>query len=372
MPFHTIKVADAGEKQVDQKHIPTIDRYPHDTGGPTEGKVRATYGGKTSCAAIFYKAVPDSVSVAGFKYAFNPSEVRWRRMEWNKHQLTFDNFTLKVTDWGLCYVFNDIANGLPGLNVTEAGMAFGLNIALNANQDKYFYQARPRKGAGFQVVLYDRGTEPSVGSNGFATAVGMSTFVGADITEYRNLEAPYGDCEPMKLKYFPSYGHSECILECEIDFYIDQCLEAPACSTFQYFTCIIPAYDVFIQTQSCECPVPCFQREYSAFISTTKYPSTFWIDVEADRIDGTEWDARDNLCELSVYMKNLNILHISQQTGYTFSSLLSDIGGGLGLWIGGSILTCFEVFDLIVYSLYVTSKRIQRQKQRPTGVLNGR
>ena len=37
------------------------------------------YRNKVSWWAIVYNSVPQAVSLAGMKYAFNPGEVRWRR-----------------------------------------------------------------------------------------------------------------------------------------------------------------------------------------------------------------------------------------------------------------------------------------------------
>ena len=74
--------------------------------------------------------------------------------------------------------------------------------------------------------------------------------------------------------------------------------------------------------------------------------------------------------ELSIVefeMKTDDMIVTKENPGYTFVQLLSDIGGQLGLWIGMSVVTVFELLDL----LYEFSKTICtkcRNKKRHTFV----
>lgn len=45
-----------------------------------------------------------------------------------------------------------------------------------------------------------------------------------------------------------------------------------------------------------------------------------------------------------------------------FPSFVGDIGGSLGLWLGGSVLTFFEFFDLFSNSIYVYTKRVPNRR----------
>eukprot|EP00057_Strongylocentrotus_purpuratus_P022538 XP_011677012.1 PREDICTED: acid-sensing ion channel 3-like [Strongylocentrotus purpuratus] len=140
---------------------------------------------------------------------------------------------------------------------------------------------------------------------------------------------------------------------------------APAreCTAYEFFDCMTPSYDSYTQgviEQSCHCPVPCFNRQYKPSVSTLTSPSLHWSTYAADQLQVTPEHFRDNICSLVIFMKELSIETISQQIKYPFFSLLCDIGGSLGLWLGGSILTLFEVVDLFSIATYVYTKMKQR------------
>ncbi|XP_072171079.1 acid-sensing ion channel 2-like [Diadema setosum] len=344
----------------------------------------ARYHDKMSWFAIFYKAIPEAVGLAGIKYAFNPAEVRTRRLfwlflvlsamgvtgyqlidrsiyfasnpksvdisvdydkekdfpsvaicnynsfraemvigtrfgdfleelsldplninltayqpalgalqnmtglfvnmthtlestlilgSWGQEPLTVANFTLRVTDWGVCFVFNDENNGLPKLTLRAAGKRYSLRLTLDARQFEYYFEPKGRGSAGFQVVLYDYGTEPSIEDSGFGIAPGEMTLAAVDVIEYTNLPPPHGQCGEKALMYYDRYGHTECYNECSEDYIRGEC----GCKT--------------------------------------------------------------------LVMKG-------------------DIGGSLGLWLGGSILTLFEIVDAIGHSAYVYSRTQPQQKNK--------
>ncbi|XP_072171570.1 acid-sensing ion channel 1C-like [Diadema setosum] len=414
-----------------------------------------TYRDKMSWLAIFYKSVPDGIGLAGIKYAFNPAEVRWRRMFWlllvsagfgalcyqitdrciyystfpksvdvsveyvdelafptvafcnynsfrfsqisgtdldiffhdmyydptfnmssyysyltsvnltdlyndyghevetsvyqvsmNQLVLPIQNVTRKIFDWGTCFVFNDAEDESPGFTVRAAGKNYGLEIVMSVEQYEYFWEPKDRTTAGFHVAVYDRGTFPLIEETGFAVHPGTHTLVGLDMEEVTNLEPPHGQCKNKKLRYFDYYGHMECIAECQTVFFVDTC----GCK-------VLAMLDVFILDVKCDCPVPCASRNYHTFLSSAMYPSNYHASVLASEYDADSSLFQDNIIVVSIYFRDMSVQKVSQQIAYSFFSLLCDIGGALGLWLGGSILTVFEVFDLFGHSAYVYSRR---------------
>ena len=61
-----------------------------------------------------------------------------------------DDFQLFITDWGICYTFNNPANRSDVLQFNQAGSGSGLYLRLNIEQDEYF-SFKNRGGAGFKV-----------------------------------------------------------------------------------------------------------------------------------------------------------------------------------------------------------------------------
>lgn len=51
---------------------------------------------------------------------------------------------------------------------------------------------------------------------------------------------------------------------------------------------------------------------------------------------------------MEIFYKELNYEHIQQQISFQTLTLLSEIGGLLGLLLGASVLTVFEFIDFVV------------------------
>ena len=51
---------------------------------------------------------------------------------------------------------------------------------------------------------------------------------------------------------------------------------------------------------------------------------------------------------LDIYYNQLSVEKVVQQPAFEFLSLLSEIGGFLGLLLGASVLTVCEIFDFIL------------------------
>ncbi len=69
----------------------------------------------------------------------------WRTVE----KCSYENFTQIITDFGVCYTFNNPRDLSKTLTVRQTGYEHGLFLRLNLEQYDYFYGER--KGAGFKV-----------------------------------------------------------------------------------------------------------------------------------------------------------------------------------------------------------------------------
>lgn len=71
-------------------------------------------------------------------------ECMWRELK----PCNADDFQQIITDWGVCYSFNNPANRSNVLRVNQAGSGSGLFLRLNVEQDEYIGL---RASAGFKV-----------------------------------------------------------------------------------------------------------------------------------------------------------------------------------------------------------------------------
>lgn len=75
---------------------------------------------------------------------------------------------------------------------------------------------------------------------------------------------------------------------------------------------------------------------------------------------------RKNLVSLDIFYEELSYDSIEQKETIKYTSLISDIGGTLGLFLGLSFLTVFEFLDLFVVLIWSACTRSNRVKSIST------
>ena len=63
-------------------------------------------------------------------------------------------------------------------------------------------------------------------------------------------------------------------------------------------------------------------------------------------------DARKNLLLVNIYYSDISYNYISESPYWTWTSLFSNFGGQLGLFIGMSVLSFIEFIDLIFQLIF--------------------
>ncbi|XP_068694066.1 degenerin-like protein unc-105 [Montipora foliosa] len=58
--------------------------------------------------------------------------------------------------------------------------------------------------------------------------------------------------------------------------------------------------------------------------------------------------ARDNMALVNIYYDSMTVTHLKQTPAMTWTTLLGDVGGQLGLFIGCSLITLVEFFGLFL------------------------
>ncbi|ESP02498.1 hypothetical protein LOTGIDRAFT_138301, partial [Lottia gigantea] len=166
---------------------------------------------------------------------------------------------------------------------------------------------------------------------------------------------PHGHCENMKLKYFEVYSPDNCQIECLTELTIQNCgcrLQSMPYNSGYYF-CFTPTSAIFLLFKThdqCSCSVAC---SFKIFDPTLSYSSLSKM-VQSRLLHGIDLDSltrKRNFLVVNLYYKELNYEQITQQRAYDIIALLCDIGGSMGLFIGASVMTMFEVIDLLSNSL---------------------
>ncbi|XP_022092885.1 acid-sensing ion channel 2-like [Acanthaster planci] len=222
----------------------------------------------------------------------------------------------------------------------------------------------PRDSVGIKVALHHQNDIPKGMSKdlGFALSPGTYNLAEVTMSQITNQPMPYGKCATKQLKHVEMYSVMACILDCQTDYVVEKCHckdafmpgDFPVCSPYQLQTCLNPMMESFISSfeTNCSCPVPCERTEYSTMLSSGIFPARH-VAMALDKELNMSMDySRNNLLELIVYFEELKYTRITQQPAYSLESLLSDIGGSMGLFMGVSILTLFELMDVLLRTVY--------------------
>ena len=68
---------------------------------------------------------------------------------------------------------------------------------------------------------------------------------------------------------------------------------------------------------------------------------------------------------MDIYYKQLSIEEVRQQPTFEFLSLLSEVGGFLGLLLGASVLTVCEVIDFVIITVGAACHKRQQTDVSP-------
>ena len=121
--------------------------------------------------------------------------------------------------------------------------------------------------------------------------------------------------------------------------------------------------------ESCDCYPPCKEIVYDTLYSSSALPeninedSTFYSFIKQflyvefspakrillqEKYDPKEYEKKmeGHISRLNVYIADRNIIKTTETPYYEAIQLVSDIGGQLGLWLGISVMTLFEVLQV--------------------------
>ncbi|XP_020604471.1 amiloride-sensitive sodium channel subunit alpha-like [Orbicella faveolata] len=115
------------------------------------------------------------------------------------------------------------------------------------------------------------------------------------------------------------------------------------------------------------CPPPC--REITLKLSTsyslwpTKAYEAFYmaeLKKRTKEVDGSD-NFRANVLKVDIFFEELNYEVISEEPSYELANFVSDLGGSLGLWIGMSVLSFAELFELLLLICLSVGRKLKNE-----------
>mmetsp|Transcript_24415 Transcript_24415/g.61783 ORF Transcript_24415/g.61783 Transcript_24415/m.61783 type:complete len:274 (+) Transcript_24415:1393-2214(+) len=242
-------------------------------------------------------------------------------------------------------------------------------MILNIQSDRYL-GLQPNSGA--KMVVHNANVPP-IPNTGIALKPGSLTQVAIarrEIVSINNEDCYFDifgslskSCEDLPLNV--SYSVSQCYRDCEgtiIEQYCN-CTAAgyvsstnpslPECKLSD-FSCMDAVRSYFDEhdeaVAECNCLERCNVVEYLGTPSSFNYPAPSYAKhfLSTAFPDSDAIDFEQDAIILEVFFRDLNSEIVKESWSYTPTSLLSDLGGNMGLFVGFSILTLFELAEFFV------------------------
>ncbi|XP_071845764.1 epithelial sodium channel subunit beta-like [Apostichopus japonicus] len=304
------------------------------------------------------------------------------KCEWQGFPCAPSNFsTFYSSTYGNCFTFG--RRNTTELQASHPGPLNGLVLELFVEQDEYL--ADLTDTIGLSLVVHEADKMPLPEDDGILISTGFNTAIGIKKLEISRLGEPYFEClhqgeqsgEHIQDYYVEKFNVAYSLKTCERSCYqhavISNChcmdpafptgknnTEAP-CSSETEKQCQDTTFSMYQKGDvACDCVNRCVEQIYIPSISMAQWPSDavsvgvladiMSTNVEARRHlsraeDPHEWLER-NVAKVQIFFEEFNYEKITQYKSYTFGDLLSDIGGQLGLWLGISVLSLFEVVEI--------------------------
>ncbi|KAK3790663.1 hypothetical protein RRG08_048787 [Elysia crispata] len=284
------------------------------------------------------------------------------------------NFTRSLTSrYGNCYTLQYRKFMSRSSNPSD-----GLQLKLFLETDDYVPGIANSKG--IQVVIHDQGTLPFPEEDGMAVKAGTETFIGLRRVEISRLGSPYGKCTSAedfmaknKIKYTRTACQKVCresrtrhvcgcydIMQQEVNSVLKRSRNLKACQTKEELQCALKISTRFENNMDiCDCYRPCRETTFEKTVSSRNWPNPSFASLLSSAAckhnssvcntlpHKSEYQLREEFVKLVIYYEDLNYEELTESADYELDQFLSDVGGTIGLWIGLSLLSLFEIIHLI-------------------------
>ncbi|XP_029469367.1 LOW QUALITY PROTEIN: amiloride-sensitive sodium channel subunit gamma-like [Rhinatrema bivittatum] len=303
--------------------------------------------------------------------------------------------------FGNCYTFNSQKTtdqqgnliNMETLNITKAGFMYGLHLELFIQQIEYIRDMT--HAAGIRLLIHDQSQMPFPEDEGVNIPPGAETDIGMMKVHIKRLKSPYESLctegEDVRNFYKDIYGagytREACKRTCAQQSIMENCgcrhWEFASPKELHYAKCnlstpgirnCVELYEFKFAHDdlNCHCPLQCTEELYELTVSGSQWPSTAFIENFSKELRdmGGQMNViaddptliRDNL-KVVVYFKQLNYELIEEEPSMTISEidLISNMGGLVGLWVGFSVCTLAEFFELFIDVLLFLIRRCLRK-----------
>ena len=300
--------------------------------------------------------------------------------------------------YGNCFVFNSGKNSkgdiLPKLKNMIDGSLHGLNLILYVGIPDYFQGFYQYSGV---KIFVSNSSFKSMFENEISVSTGAETYITLQRTFLNQLAYPYSNCHIQANQNSNSFGSEiyKKIVQSNYSYTQRDC--AIMCYQFtieqkcKCYDLLFPPINAKIQcdiSDSCyinqafdynnnfnksdafkcikSCPIECNKEIFSYTLSQVNSLSKSFAKnylnnevIKSKFIDRTPTfsDIKNGLVSLKIYYDTLSYTEIEESPSITEISLVSNIGGTLGLFLGISLLSFIEIFEILFEIMFIIFKK---------------
>ena len=289
--------------------------------------------------------------------------------------------------WGSCYQFNSGKNTTSPLKETKLGgrnYGLGLFIGPLDNTNKY----ATYHSSGLRIFVHNNSFLSS-SADEILVETGKHSSITIKKTVTHKTPMPYSQCEVLtnfrsdlydyiKLNYM-EYHQKDCFELCLQKIIIENCScfytwlpeygsSYPPCFSLRQFKCLSLKFNETIDEidKICapQCPLECDYVTYDLSISSLTFPNKqFYDSLNLNKSEMTLSKYRQLYLGVDIFFPVKQFTEVSETPKITFVDLVSSIGGALGVFLGLSVFSLFEMFEIVLKILFFLCKRIVYYKK---------
>jgi len=247
-----------------------------------------------------------------------------------------------------------------------------LYMEIDINQTDYLFGADGSR-AGILLYVHNQLVPPTP-SSGITVAPGVYNSIAIQQVNISRLEPPFGDCSSAVTDNNARYSVAWCFEECLLMNSLRECGCKPLSYSgdhpkyFNKTVCPDSSKCVADLTYrlnnpsssdvSCDCPPPCSEARFNLVSSPAQWPSLTAIKKKLQALNlgltQTNIDTySQNYLAVDIYFSDLNLQTVTQTKSLELAQFLGNVGGILGVFVGGSLMSGAEIIVFLVTSSVV-------------------
>ena len=142
--------------------------------------------------------------------------------------------------------------------------------------------------------------------------------------------------------------------------YYPKLYESKPCLNLTQHGCYVNEYFSFktkTVDESCAklCLLECKSVLYDLKNSAKSYPSEYWYEFFKDLFPSMDYNsAKERVLGVNIFYSQMSYTRISESPKISSFDLMLNMGGTLGLYIGISFLSFFEIVEMILEIIYIS------------------